>query len=76
MNHSVSNHACISKPPHRNSLFKITYLALTTTTTGDSLLVTNMRPFQIISAEKTIMARFSSWKLKFLAYVWVVRQMI
>ena len=32
---------------------------LSTTTTGLSLLVANMSPFQIMSAEKTIMARFS-----------------
>jgi hypothetical protein len=36
-------------------------LPLSTTTTGDSLLVKNMRPFQIISAEKTIMARLRPW---------------
>ena len=32
-----------------------------TTTTGDSDLVMNIRPFQIISAEKTIIARFRAW---------------
>jgi len=32
-----------------------------TTTTGDSLIVVTMSPFQIMSAEKTIMARFSAW---------------
>ena len=32
-----------------------------TTTTGDSLLVKNMSPFQIIKAEKTIIARLRPW---------------
>lgn len=35
----------------------IIFSHLRTTTTGDSDLVTNMRPFQIINAEKTIIAR-------------------
>ena len=34
---------------------------LRTTTTGLSAFVMNMRPFQIMSAEKTINARFSIW---------------
>ena len=34
-----------------------------TTTTGLSDNVTNINPFQIISAEKTIMAKFSTWKV-------------
>lgn len=34
---------------------------LKTTTTGDSDFVTTIRPFQIIKAENTIMARFNPW---------------
>ena len=41
------------------------YAYLSTTTTGDSDSVTNMSPFQIMRAEKTIIARFSPWKARF-----------
>lgn len=36
---------------------------LNTTTTGDSDFVTTIKPFQIIKAENTIIAKFSAWKL-------------
>mmetsp|Transcript_20037 Transcript_20037/g.42149 ORF Transcript_20037/g.42149 Transcript_20037/m.42149 type:complete len:99 (+) Transcript_20037:609-905(+) len=39
-----------------------------TTTTGDSLFVTNINPFQIIKAEKTIMAKFNNWNVNCLLF--------
>jgi len=43
-------------PPHHRA-------HLSTTTTGDSDFVTNINPFHIISAEKTIMAKLSAWNV-------------
>lgn len=48
-------------PPYRYIHIYI-HTHLKTTTTGLSLLVTNINPFQIIRALKTIMAKLSDWE--------------